>query len=298
MTTMTLDKNEYGQSANFASDYADRFYESDGLKLHYTEWNPDGGQPVIMLHGLNVQTHTWDPIAHQLSQDMRIICPDLRGHGDSDWARQGYPVGSFVSDLNRLADSIGADRFSLVGHSLGARIAIAYAGEHSDRLDCLALSDTGPQMPKSAAKSTSQFIGDTNSIKGFRSRQEVWDHYRKIHPEWMDIYIDLHAAYQVRENWAGKYILKADPELYWITRSAGVKEIPYLWDMAAAIDVPTLIMVGDHSEFFDDELLERMRKAIKNSEVAKFDTGHYIPREKPDEFAQQLAAFLRTHRQG
>ncbi|MGE0584802.1 MAG: alpha/beta fold hydrolase [Flavobacteriaceae bacterium] len=277
--------------------YADRYFSSGSLRLHYTEWNPEGSHPVIMLHGLNVQAHTWDPIVPLLSSDMRIICPDLRGHGDSDWAREGYPVGGFVADLNNLADHLGFSKFSLVGHSLGARVSIAYAGEHSSRLDCLALSDTGPQMPKSAAQSTSRFIGDTNSIKGFRDREEVWEHYRKTHPEWRPEFIDLHAEFQVRDNWAGKKILKSDPELYWITRGAGVREIPYLWEMAEAIDVPTLIMVGEHSEFFDDELLERMREAIRRSEVAKFNTGHYIPREQPEEFAARLTEFLEKNHQ-
>ena len=44
--------------------------------------------PVVMLHGLNVQCHTWDPIARELAADYHVICMDMRGHGDSDWARR------------------------------------------------------------------------------------------------------------------------------------------------------------------------------------------------------------------
>lgn len=275
--------------------YLERYYTSDGLRLRYTDWNSEEEETVILLHGLNVQLHTWNPISEFLNKELRVICPDLRGHGKSDWAKQGYPIEGFVNDLDSLANAIGVQKFSLVGHSLGARIAIAYAGEHSDRLHNLVLSDTGPELPKSAAKSTSNFIGNTNSIKGFRNRDEVRDYYKKVHPEWLDLFIDLHVQHQVRENWAGKLILRSDPELYWITRSAGVKEIPYLWECAAKISVPTLIMFGIRSEFFDDELLARMQAVIKKSDVVKFNTGHYIPREKPEEFAATVLDFVKRN---
>jgi pimeloyl-ACP methyl ester carboxylesterase len=270
-------------------------FASDDLSLSYSMWNPAGRVPVIMLHGLNVQRHTWDPIVRSLNADFRVACPDLRGHGDSDWAKKGYPIAGFVDDVDCLADALNLGRFALVGHSLGARIAIAYAGERSSRLSCVALSDTGPELPTSAARSTSNFIGDASNIKGFRNREEVRNHYSKLHPDWLNEFIDLHARYQVRENWAGKLVLKSDPELYWITRSAGVKEIPYLWQMSAAISVPTLIMVGNRSEFFDEQLLARMQATIRHSEVVRFDTGHYIPREKPEEFAIAINEFLQRH---
>jgi pimeloyl-ACP methyl ester carboxylesterase len=49
-----------------------------------------GTETLVLVHGLNVQLHTWDPLADQLAQDYRVICVDLRGHGDSGWATEGY----------------------------------------------------------------------------------------------------------------------------------------------------------------------------------------------------------------
>jgi pimeloyl-ACP methyl ester carboxylesterase len=80
--------------------------------------------------------------------------------------------------------------------------------------------------------------------------------------------------------------------MYWITRSAGVKEIPYLWDAAAKITAPTLIMKGAASPFISDDLSRRMCAAIKRAEVATFDTGHYIPREAPEEFCDAIRSFI------
>ena len=253
---------------------------------------PAGDKVVVLLHGLNVQLHTWDPIAAELSRTYRVICPDLRGHGDSAWAADGYFVESFIADLRALSDQLGIAPFALVGHSLGARIAIAYAGQHPATLSHLLLSDTGPEMPKATAVSTANFIGDTNSVRAFRDNADALAHYQRVHPEWQPIFLELHSRHQVRRNWAGKYVLKADPDLFWITKGAGVKEIPFIWDMASKADMPTLIMFGKRSEFFDQPLLERMLKTMPRAESATFDTGHYIPREDPAAFCEAVEGFL------
>lgn len=276
----------------FEDKYTSHFADVNGLRLHYTDWNPDGDQTILMLHGLNVQLHTWDPLANELMRDHRVICLDLRGHGESDWSREGYWTEQFVSDVHGLLRAVGAVPCALVGHSLGARIAIAYAGEHPDDVTHLMLSDTGPETPASTAKDVGNFIAGTNDTRGFRSEEEALEHYREAHPEWQPIFHDLHARHQVRENWAGKLVLRSDPDMYWIMRGAGLKEVPYLWDMAGKITAPTLVMRGVTSPFFNDDILERMQAVIERVEVATFETGHYIPREDPDGFVEAIRAFL------
>src|ERR1700730_5370671 len=114
----------------FEDEFRDGLLEVNGLRLHYTDWGERSLPAILLVHGLNVQCHTWDPIARPLSKDRRVICLDLRGHGDSDWAREGYPVQAFVKDIRELAEKLGIAPFDYVGHSLGARIGIAYGAEH------------------------------------------------------------------------------------------------------------------------------------------------------------------------
>ena len=66
--------------------YQDGWVAVDGLRVHYTEWGKPTAPPVLLLHGLNVQCHTWDPIAHKLAEEFHVYAMDLRGHGDTDWA--------------------------------------------------------------------------------------------------------------------------------------------------------------------------------------------------------------------
>ena len=106
----------------FEDKYGDHFVEVNGLRLHYTDWGGDK-PPLMLMHGYNVQLHSWDPVADILRDDYRVICPDLRGHGDSDWSRAGYNVRDFVSDLHGIVQSLDLGPFDFVGHSwvLGSR---------------------------------------------------------------------------------------------------------------------------------------------------------------------------------
>jgi pimeloyl-ACP methyl ester carboxylesterase len=272
--------------------YQDGCLTIDGVRLHYLEWGTPGAHPMVMLHGLNVQAHTWDPIARELAKDYHVFTPDLRGHGDSDWSKNGYRVRSLMHDISGFVDQLGIGPFHLVGHSAGVRVALALAGERPDIVTRMALSDAGPATTRAGAEFMRDFIQRTVAIRGFRTPQEAHDYYRAEHPEWVEEFIDLHVRHQVRRNWAGKLVLKADPDVQWITGSASLPDIPYLWEMSAKADMPTLLMVGRASNVLDEELVERMLAVMPNATVQWFETGHYIPREQPVEFTRALAKFF------
>jgi pimeloyl-ACP methyl ester carboxylesterase len=277
---------------DFANHYKDRYVRVNGLRLHYTDWGGKSDRYVVLVHGFNVQCHTWDPLADALRRTFRVLCPDLRGHGDSDWAKDGYRVDRFVSDLYEFARKLDLPPFDFVGHSLGSRIGIAYGGEHSETLKHLVLSDTGPETPRDAALEIRGRAEKNLNVRGFRNYEHALAAIRELQPSWQPIFHQLHAQHQYRLNWADKLIPKADPDMIWIMSSIGVKEVPYLWEMAAHIRVPTLIMRGEESTLLTEELLERMLQTIPNSTAARFKTGHYIPRQAPREFFNALDAFL------
>lgn len=277
----------------YDGEFTTREIECNGVRLSFTDWNPQAKDTVVMVHGINVQGHTWDPIAHELATDRRVLVPDLRGHGDSSWAREGYFLKYFVSDLHELVRHEGLASFDLVGHSLGSRIGISYAGEHPASVRRLILSDTAPSVPRAAALAARNVVGDAGNIKGFRNETEARDHFTKQHPEWRPIFIDLHVLYQLRRNWADKLVFKADPDLFWYTAgSIGAADIPYLWDVCTKIDAPTLMLAGRRSPYLDEEIAEQFVKAVPDATVTWTDTGHYIPREAPELFVEETRRFL------
>ncbi len=65
----------------------DCFYDSHGLRLHYADWGNQAAPPLILIHGGLDHCRTWDAVARELQPHFHIMAPDLRGHGDSEWAK-------------------------------------------------------------------------------------------------------------------------------------------------------------------------------------------------------------------
>ncbi|MBS7705483.1 alpha/beta fold hydrolase [Chelatococcus asaccharovorans] len=275
--------------------YQDGWVEINGLRLHYTEWGSPAKPTLLMLHGLNVTCHTWDPFARELQKNYHVICPDLRGHGDSDWAREGYRVRQFANDIHRFIDALGTGPVHLVGHSNGVRVGIAVAGERPEMVRTLALSDAGPQNSPSGAVAMRDFLTATTNLRGFRDEADARAFYLGHHPEWQPEFINLHVKYQLRKNWAGKLVPKQDPDLQWITGSISLPDVTYLWSMAKRLSMPTLVMAGRTSNVIDAEVVDKMLATMPNAKATWFDSGHYFLRERPDEFLSCLSAFLSEH---
>jgi pimeloyl-ACP methyl ester carboxylesterase len=278
------------------AEFTDGFVTANGIRLHYLEWNPGGSEVVVMLHGLNVQAHTWDPAARTLAEDYRVLAFDLRGHGLSEWARDGYYIENFVTDIEAAVAALGLGSFHLVTHSLGCRVGIVFAARNPQLATSLVLSDTGPEVPREAGVYTANIVGRAGGNKrGFRSEAEAHDFYRSMHPEWQPEFIDLHAKYQLRENWAGKLVFLADPDLFWLTGSASSRDDKYVWRMLEGLTTPTLILWGTSSPFLNDDIADRMLTTMRDARLVRVEAGHYIPREAPKEFLGIVSGFLAEH---
>jgi pimeloyl-ACP methyl ester carboxylesterase len=108
------------------------------------------GSPVVLLHGFP-QTHLmWRHVAADLAADHTVICPDLRGYGDSDKPAdtdgQTYGKRTMAADVVALAKALGHDRFALAGHDRGALVAIRAGLDHPDTITHLASLDVLPTL--------------------------------------------------------------------------------------------------------------------------------------------------------
>jgi pimeloyl-ACP methyl ester carboxylesterase len=270
-----------------------RFVDRADARLHLLDWNPEGDRPIVLVHGINVQAHTWDPIARDLAATgRRVVAVDLRGHGASSWPLSGYALESFTDDMVAVLDHLQLPSVDLVGHSLGGRVTIAVAGLHPDRVTRMALSDTGPEVARGGGEFSRDIVSSTQEVRGFRTRAEAREHYARLHPEWRPEFLDLHAEHQVRENWAGKLVFRSDPDLFWLTGSAGRRENAVLWGLCERVTAPVLVMWGTGSPFLDDDIASRMLAAFPRAELCRIQAGHYIPREEPEAFLAALVPFL------
>ncbi len=111
-----------------------RQYLVDCGSLHLSVREHPGGSPAILaLHGLASNARWWDLVAERLSPELRVVAPDLRGHGLSDKPRTGYSFADVVTDLRGLCDAAGLDRVIVAGHSWGASVALWFAATLPER---------------------------------------------------------------------------------------------------------------------------------------------------------------------
>jgi pimeloyl-ACP methyl ester carboxylesterase len=135
----TPDRDRATLEAKYANA-PDDFIEVAGIRLHVRESGPKTAPAVILLHGFGSSLHTWEAWAQALSRSMRVIRFDLPGAGLTGPDPRGdYTDARALEILAALMDRLGVARASLVGNSIGGRIAWTFAANHPARVDKLVL---------------------------------------------------------------------------------------------------------------------------------------------------------------
>lgn len=119
--------------------------ETNGLALAGRVWPGagDARETVVAVHGLTANHTCWWPLAPVVTRARRLVAYDLRGRGDSEKPARGYSMDDHARDLAGLLDHYGLARATVMGHSLGAHIAVWFARHYGDRVDRLVLFDGG-----------------------------------------------------------------------------------------------------------------------------------------------------------
>jgi pimeloyl-ACP methyl ester carboxylesterase len=112
-----------------------------GVTLHVRRVVTPPAPPLLLLHGLGVAGSVWVPFARRLAPRYAAVAPDLRGHGASDHPPQGYAPSDYARDLAALAATLHLAAMPVLGHSLGALVALALADLRPDLVSALVLVD-------------------------------------------------------------------------------------------------------------------------------------------------------------
>ncbi len=271
----------------------------NGLRINYFEWKGRGRRPLVLMHGLRDYAYYWQDSANRLLDDFHIYAFDQRGHGESERAPGGYLVWALAADLAAFVDSVGLERFDLAGLSLGSRCSMAYARDNWQRLGHLALMDMGPQMAKVGARGLkADMTAKADAPPSSFAYEDALAFFRRQWPS-----LDEPSLRRLVQNAlvrgedadapSGLYSNRYDRRLADITTKAAIPEIDYLWDSLTRIQCPTLVMRGEHSPILDDEISGRMVESLPDGRLYVFqDTGHSLPRLRPQKFADVLRRFL------
>jgi len=128
--------------------------KGDGLKIQVAEW-PGNQAQILCVHGLTANCRSFDAVAEGISPPHRVLAVDLRGRGLSDKPDSGYSLAHHSADLVAAAADLNLERYFLMGHSLGAYVALAHAAAHPEQVEGIILLDGGADLtPDQWAKVT------------------------------------------------------------------------------------------------------------------------------------------------
>lgn len=115
---------------------------SDGTRLHFTRsGGPDGKAPLLLLHGFTDNGLCWLRVAQALEADYDLVMPDARGHGCSGLAEGSFSLARMAQDAAELIEALGLGRPAVLGHSMGAEVAVRLAVEYPALARAILLED-------------------------------------------------------------------------------------------------------------------------------------------------------------
>ena len=250
------------------------------LRLEVVEQGRRSALPVIALHGVTDSWRSFEPVLPHLPADLRMIVPSQRGHGHSDKPADGYAPADFAADVVALMDAMQIERAVLVGHSMGSINAMRCALDHPSRVAGLVLAGTMPwfgRPPELIAFHREQIAPLADPVpEAFAREFQVGTLARPIDAALLDRFVG--------ES------LKV-PARVWRAAFAGFIADEFSARLPA-IDVPTLVVWGEHDAFCaaaDQQALLRLIRTARLVEYA--GAGHAMHWEEPQRFARDLARF-------
>jgi pimeloyl-ACP methyl ester carboxylesterase len=268
------------------------YLRAGGLRLRCLLWGHPADPLVLLIHGAGMLAHAWAPIVPGLLPGWRIIAPDLRGHGESDWVTPPrYVIEDFAGDLLGVLDALAAQPAVLIGHSMGGRIAAWIAAHAAQRARALVLIDTRlTALSHERVRVWRGVRAGRGARRGHPTRAAAMASCR-ITPDEPGVAAHLRkelASHAVHERAPGNWALRFDRAVQQLegTRTAD------LTALLPGIRCPTLVMRGESSTVLEAAKCAAMAAALGNCRVRVFPGGHHFLLAHPEPVAAALRSFL------
>jgi 2-succinyl-6-hydroxy-2,4-cyclohexadiene-1-carboxylate synthase len=235
---------------------------------------------VLLLHGFTHTGSSWEPVVAALGERYRAITPDLRGHGAS-WDREPVTREAVLDDLEALA---GRGSVTLVGYSMGGRIALHGALCWPERIESLVLIGASPGIADQAERDDRRRADDRladeierSTIEGFEER-------------WAQTPVLAGVSAEVRSRARADRLRNRPVGLARALRGLGAGALPSAWERLGELRMPVALVVGEGDAKFR-QIAESMRRSIADARVEIVPgVGHAVHLEAPGRVAEIIAS--------
>ncbi|MDQ1485284.1 MAG: hypothetical protein QOJ62_977 [Actinomycetota bacterium] len=268
---------------------------TDGVDLVLDDVGPEGGTPVLLLHGGGQTRQSWGRVGLSLaSRGYRSLALDLRGHGESAWAPDGnYSPEALIGDVENVRQYVGRP-IALVGASLGGLVSLLYADARPSEVLGLALVDVVPRNNPAGVERIRNFLAaNPDGFESFDDAVEAVAHYKSRRSRPQDP-AGLHRNLRTAAN--GRLVWHWDPAfLLRDNHSWTLGREELLAGAARRLRLPTLLLVGGESDVVDSDALADFLARVPHATVEVVPgAGHMVAADENDAFGNALLAWLAT----
>lgn len=275
------------------ASWNDRYWTSrDGLKLHYRDYGgPADRPPVLCLHGLTRNARDFEALANHLAGRWRIIVPDFRGRGLSEYdpVASRYIPPTYAADVLQLLDELAIAQAVFVGTSLGGIVTMIVAGFAPQRIAGAVLNDVGPALEKAGLDRIRSYVGQARVFADWEeaaaklSAKHSEAHPAYGHEDWLAY--ARRVAHETERGVEFDYDMAiAEPFNAMDEKTATAADA---WPLFKGLEgKPLLILRGEHSDLFSEQTAERMRDSSPGAELATIpQVGHAPDLAEPESTA-------------
>ena len=270
------------QDANWTS--------ADGLSLYFRDYaGPEGydGPPVLCMHGLTRNSRDFAELAEHLAKTRRVIVPEMRGRGQSDYAPDSstYNPKQYVADVELLLKQEGIEHFISVGTSMGGLMTMMLAAAKPGRLVAVVMNDIGPQVEAAGLTRIGGYVGQGRSyptwLHAARSMSSV---HSEAFPDYdLDAWIEMaKRTMVVSQN--GRISYDYDMAIAEPFKEPGNAAPADLWPAFDALKgVPMVLVRGELSDLLSPETVAEMgRRNPAMTSVTVPRVGHAPMLSEPE----------------
>jgi pimeloyl-ACP methyl ester carboxylesterase len=288
-----------------AAFFGREYISNDGLTLRYRDYSggEPGRPPILCIPGLTRNCRDFEPIADAFAGEWRVICVDLRGRGQSDYARDSssYQPVQYAADILALLDELGIGDVIVIGTSLGGIVSMLLAMMAPQRIIAAVLNDIGPDIEPEGIARIRGYVGQGRSFPTWmHAARGLKEQGGMAHPDfkiadWLKM-----AKRMMAVGPGGRIAFDYDMKIAEPFQQAAEAAPVDMWPAYRALaGRPVLVIRGALSDILSDRTLNRMAEEIPEVSVCMVSrTGHAPTLEEPealaaiDLFLNRVAAWL------
>ena len=252
------------------------------MKLAFEEFGDCSHQSLIILHGFFASSRNWRQIAKKLSDTCHVYVLDLRNHGLSPHSPEmDYPV--MANDLKCFMDEQGLEKASILGHSMGGKVAMWFALTYPERVDQLIVADISPVSYQHSFNDTINALKQL-PLKQISNRKQADNLLSEAIPE-LSYRQFLLQNLQLND---GQYSWRVNLDFFY-QAADNIIAFPSL-EFTLPYRGRVLFIMGGNSNYTDKAAIE---VSFPDAEITTIkDAGHWLHIDRPTEFLNNIVDFL------